>query len=155
MGVVYNLSVNNFQQSRKEVVNITLENVKEYLQSFDYKDRVRLLCLDDCKSCEVLVEGIKVASLDDFLDESVNVYRYEYLSGVQEVMKSVHFNKEDIQEDVCFSYSIDRKGVGEQVLVEYKDSVYDLSTYISPTTKYASIEEAVDSKQKLIEEVIQ
>ncbi|MEN8304246.1 MAG: hypothetical protein ABFQ64_09265 [Campylobacterota bacterium] len=134
-------------------MNITLKNLKEYLQKFKYKRDIRFLCLDDCSSCDVLVDGVKTERIDDFLDDSIRVYRYEYFSGPQEVMQDVYFNQEGVQEDVCFSYEMGRNGVGDQVLVEFKDSVYDFSTYISPTVEYASMAEALDAKQRHIEEV--
>lgn len=153
MGVIYNLSVNNFQKPIDKRMNVTLKNLKEYLQKFKYEDSVRFLCLNDCSSCDILVDGVKTESVESFLDDSIRVYRYEYFSGLQEVLQDVYFNREGIQEDVCFSYEMGANRVGNQILVEFKDTVYDFSTYISPTTEYASMAEALDSKQRHIEEV--
>ena len=154
MGIVYNLSVNSFEKKREKGVDMSLETLKEYLQNLEYERNVKLLCLDDCANCYILIDGNKTKSIDGFLDDSVRSYRYQYLFGVQEVMKDAYFNEDGIQEDVCFSYEVDKNGIGEQILVEFKNSVYDFSTYISPTKKYSSMEEAIDAKQKLIEEVI-
>jgi len=154
MGIVYNLSVNSFDKKREDGVNITLETLKEYLQNLEYERDVKLLCFDGCRNCDILVDGIKTKSIDGFLDDSVRSYRYQYLFGVQEVMKDAYFNEDGIQEDVCFSYDIDKNGIGEQILVEFKNSVYDFSTYLSPIQKYSSMEDAIDAKQKLMEEVI-
>lgn len=153
IGVVYNLSVTNFQKRSDEVENITLLNLKKYLKSLDYKESAKLLCLDNCRSCDILVDGEKSIHLEDFLDESVKVYRYDYLSGAQEIMQEVYFNEEDIQEDVCFSYTVDKNGIGDQVFVEFKESVYDYTTYLIPTQKYNSLEEVIETKEKLVEEV--
>jgi len=152
MGVVYTLSVNNFKKISEESSSVNLGNLKEYLISLKAKKNAKILCLDDCSSCDILVDGEKKAVLEDFLDESVLVYRYEYLTGVQERMKEVYFNEDDVQEDVCFSYSVDSKGVGEQVLVEFKTKVYDFTNYFDATKKYESMQEATQNKAKLIEE---
>jgi hypothetical protein len=153
MGVVYTLSINGLQHSAKGAGNLTLNNLKEYMLSLEYDKNVKLLCLDECESCDVLVDGAKHETIEDFLDKSVKTYRYEFLQGVHEVSHELYFNQEDIEEDVCFSYSIDKQGVGEQVLVEYKTAVYDFSPYFASTTKYASMQEAIEAREKLIQEV--
>ncbi|MBA3026564.1 MAG: type II secretion system protein [Sulfurimonas sp.] len=153
MGVVYSLSINGLQRSAKGAENVTLMNLKNYMLSLEYEKNVRLLCLDECESCDILVDGVKQETLEKFLDKSVKTYRYEFLQGVHEVKHELYFNQENVEEDVCFSYSIDKQGVGEQVLVEYKKAVYDFTPYFSSTIKYASIQEAVNAREKLIQEV--
>jgi len=101
MGVVYTLSVNSFKSVGEESSSVNLNNLKEYLVSLKAKKNAKILCLDECSSCDILVDGEKKAVLDDFLDDSVVVYRYEYLTGVQEKMKEIYFNEDDVQEDVC------------------------------------------------------
>ena len=155
MGVIYTLSVTSFNQKSEEFKKVTLLNLKEFMQNQKYEKSVRLLCLDDCRSCDFFVDGVKSKTFEDFLDDSVRVYRYEFLSGTREVLKDVYFNDEDVQEDVCFSYSIDKQGVGDQVLVEFKESVYDFTTYLTPTKKYTSLESAIEAKEQLIQEVNQ
>lgn len=153
MGVVYTLSINGLQHSAKGAGNLTLLNLKEYMLSLEYDKNVKLLCLDECESCDVLVDGAKHETIEDFLDKSVKTYRYEFLQGVHEVSHELYFNQENVEEDVCFSYSIDKQGVGEQVLVAYKNAVYDFSPYFASTTKYASMQEAIEAREKLIQEV--
>ena len=155
MGVIYTLSVQSFSNKSEESKKVTLLNLKEYMQGLEHEKSVKLLCLDDCKSCDLFVDGEKKRVIEDFLDESIRVYRYEFLSGTREVLKDVYFNEEEVQEDVCFSYTVDKQGVGDQVLVEFKESVYDFTTYLSPTKKYASLESAIESKEQLIQEVNQ
>jgi len=155
MGVIYTLSVTSFNQKSEEFKKVTLLNLKEFMQNQKYEKSVRLLCLDDCRSCDFFVDGVKSKTFEDFLDDSVRVYRYEFLSATREVLKDVYFNEEDVQEDVCFSYSIDKQGVGDQVLVEFKESVYDFTTYLTPTKKYTSLESAIEAKEQLIQEVNQ
>lgn len=153
MGVVYTLSVNSFKSVSEKSFSVNLSNLKEYLVSLKAKKSAKILCLEDCSSCDILVDGEKKAVLDDFLDESIVVYRYEYLIGVQEITKEIFFNADDVQENVCFSYNVNSKGVGDQVLVEFKENVYDFTNYFEETKKYESVQEAVESKEKLIEEV--
>lgn len=153
MGVVYTLSISGLQRSGKGAANVTLLNLKEYMLSLEYKKDVKILCLDECEKCDILVDGTKQETLEKFLDKNVKTYRYEFLQGVHEQSHELYFNQEDIEEDVCFSYSIDKQGVGEQVLVEYKNAVYDFSPFFTSTIKYTSLQEAIDAREKLIQEV--
>lgn len=149
MGVVYMLAVQNLQNFKDPETALSLQNLKAYLQSIPHKKSVELLCLDDCSSCDILIDGEKdpdMTSIDDFIDDSIKVYRYDFHLGLQEQRKKVYFNEENIEENVCFSLSVDKKGVSEQVAVKFKEKVYDYSAYLIPTPVYSSLQELVDTK---------
>ena len=154
MGVVYRLAINNFAKLSDESQKLTLQNLREYLNSLPHAKSVKLLCLDDCEECSIYIDGVKNKEIDGFLDHSVRSYRYEFSYGFVETQKEVVFDKHDVQKDVCFSYKIDKKGVGDQVLVEYKDGFYDLGAYIQKTPYYTSMQEVVDAKEALIQKVM-
>lgn len=158
VGVVYTLAISNFQKMEEKSNSLTLATLKEYLQGIPHERSVKFLCLDSCASCDIFVDDEKQKDLegvfDGFLDNSIKVYRYEASFGVFEQEKEVYFNEEDVEEDVCFSYTVDKKGVGEQVFVEYKNSVYDFSQYLEKVTKFDSIEEAVKAKETLLDKVL-
>lgn len=153
IGVVYTLVVANFNKVAQEETKISLSNLKEYLSSQKYEKTVKILCLDDCSSCDILVDDKKIKTLNDFLDDSVRVYRYDFSYGYTEVEQEVYFNTEDIEEDVCFSYEVDKERVGSQILVEFKEKFYDYSTYFSATKIYNSIGEAREVREDLMREV--
>jgi prepilin-type N-terminal cleavage/methylation domain-containing protein len=153
MGLMYTLSIQSFSNTANKLNKVTLLNLKEYMQGLDYQKSVRFLCLDDCKSCDILIDGVKQNTIEDILDDSVLSYEYDFISGTRKALIDVYFNSEGTQEDVCFSYTVDKQGVGDQVLVVYKNNVYDFTTYLSPTKKYNSLESAIDAKEKLIREV--
>ena len=145
IGVVYTLSVGSFEKVKDESKKLTLQNLKEYLQDLPHEKSAEILCLDDCSMCKILVDGKKIRELDDFLDKSVKSYRYDFSYGMVEL---------DKVDDVCFSYEIDKKGVGQQVLVEFKNKFYDYSTYLTPVSIYSSLQEARDAKEQLVQEVL-
>ena len=149
MGVVYMLAVHNLQNIKDPETTLSLQNLKEYLHSIPHTKNVELLCLDDCSSCDIFIDGEKdpdINSIDDFIDDSIKVYRYNFLLGLQEQPKKIYFNEENIEENVCFSLSVDKKGVSEQVAVEFKDKVYDYTAYFTPTPVYGSLQELIDTK---------
>jgi len=145
IGIVYTISIGNFEKVKNKTTKLTLANLKEYLQSLPYERSAELLCLDDCRECKILLDGENFKELDNFLDKSVKSYRYDFFYGMIEVEK---------QNDICFSYGVDKKGVGQQVIVEYKKQFYDFSTYLSPVSVYSSLQEATDAKENLIQEVL-
>ena len=155
IGVVYTLAIGNFKKLSDETSKLTLGNLKEYLHSIKHSKSVKLMCLDDCSECDLYVDGNKSRTVEDFLDESVKVYRYEFSYGAVEMEKEVYFNIDDVEEDVCFSYEVDKRGVGDQMLVEFKTKVYDYSSYFTKTAVYNSVEDAVDAREELMREVMQ
>lgn len=154
MGVVYTLAVGSFQNLSDEKNKLSLQNLKEYLGSLEYKESAKLLCLNDCSNCYVFIDGNKSDTIESFLDDEVKTYRYEFRYGYTEAQKEVYFNEDDVEEDVCFSYKIDKNGVGEQLLVEYKERYYDFSTYFRDKTVYDSIESAAEAKEEIQREVM-
>ncbi len=158
MGVVYNLAIGSFQKITEVKPPLSLKELKKYLSDFEREESVEFLCLDRCSSCDVFVDGKKQEELhgefDDFLDDSVKIYRYEYGLGAIRVEPKAYFNSEDVEEDVCFSYALNKQGIGEQVLVEFKGSVYDFSPYFSDTLKYGSLDDAINAKDVLVQETL-
>ena len=157
MGVVYTLAVTNFQNLNTSEAKVSLVSLKEYLQKIPHEKSVELLCLDDCLTCSVLVDSkvhSKTSAFDDIIDESIAVYRYDFFTGMQENSKKVYFNSEEVEEDVCFSYSVDKNGAGDQVIVELKDKVYDFTTYLVITPVYNSLEEVAQAKEKSNQEIM-
>ena len=96
IGVVYTLVINKFQKVGEESTHVSLKSLKEYLQKFPHSQNVKLLCLEDRPSCDILVDGKKQATLNDFLDKSVKVYRYDFSYGALEQPKEVYFNKDNV-----------------------------------------------------------
>lgn len=156
IGVVYTLVITKLQSVDEEKMTPSLSNLKEYLISLN-KDRqsVRLLCLDDCSSCGVYTNGVKTGDVESFFDDSVEVYRYDFLQGAIREKEAVFFNEEDVQESVCFSFGVDKNLVADQVIVVYKNKAYDYSSYFTQTPVYDYLEEAIDARQDLAQKVTQ
>jgi len=157
VGVVYTLAVGKLQSVKEEKMVPTLENLKEYLTPFakKAKEEVRILCLDRCKSCTLYIDTKMQEQIENFVDESVEVYRYTFREGVVRQQNPVYFNEEDIQEDVCFSFTMDRDMISDQVIIAYKERVYDYTGYFTPTEIYSSLTELQEAKEQLNQEVAQ
>jgi len=159
IGVVYTLVITQIQNRSEQNKLLSLQTLKSDLLSF-YKDNetksVELLCLDDCSECDVYADGVQKARVPkDFLDTSVKLYRYDYFRGMELQRKHIWFDVNSVAHDICFSYHIAKNGVGDQIIVEYKEKVYDYTPYFSKTKIYKSIDEVQNQKEKLVGEVRQ
>jgi len=154
IGVVYTLAIRTLDRTADTKIRVTLENLKEYLASLEYDENAKVLCLDDCDSCRVLLDNKEANILNGFVDSSVKKYRYDFYQGMQIIMDDVYFNRDGIEEDVCFSYEINKNGVGEQIFIEFHNKVYDYSSYFGKTPVYNTLAEAMDAKDRINNEVI-
>lgn len=159
IGVVYNLAVGSFEKIAKpQSQKITLQNLKSFLVKLEYEKQIKLLCLDDCSRCNLFIDGAVAEDFEkvfeDFLDMSVQVYRYDPLLGVVEYQQELYFDSNDIEQRVCFSYVMDKDKIGEQIVVKFKEKVYDFSDYTDDVMLYDSLEEFMESKEKLYNKVM-
>ena len=156
IGVVYTLAVTKLQTVQEGEMTPSLSNLKEYLVSFLKEgEEAQILCFDDCSECSIYVDTQKIKDIESFIDSSVERYRYDALFGPVAIKSDIFFNNEGRQEDVCFSLSVDRHLVADQVMVVYKEKVYDYTPYFEKPFEYDYIEEAVEAKEKLREEAMQ
>ncbi|SFV70797.1 hypothetical protein MNB_SM-5-1489 [hydrothermal vent metagenome] len=155
MGVVYTLAINNFSRLNSDSTQkLRLENLKEYLGSLKYSKSARVLCLDNCANCGIYLDGNKTKSIDGFVDDSVKTYRYDNSYGFIEQKQKTFFNADGVEENICFSYTLDNNKIGDQVLIEYKNKFYDMTTYLQKTPVYKSMQAAQDAKENLVNAVI-
>jgi len=157
IGVVYTLAVSKLRSVGSEDARVpTLQNLKTYLMALQTGHKnVRFLCLDDCSECALYKDGTKIKTFKNFFDAPVERYRYDFLQGVAAIDNEVYFDAKGHEESVCFSLSLDAKGVADQEIVVYKDKAYDFSSYFTPIKAYGSLEELLDEKTKQTEEVMQ
>ncbi|MDQ7042111.1 MAG: prepilin-type N-terminal cleavage/methylation domain-containing protein [Sulfurimonas sp.] len=156
IGVVYTLAVSKLQNVGESKVAPSLANLKEYLLGFMEEDvrEVRLLCLDSCESCSVYSDGVKQkGEVKAFFDESIEVYRYDFNQGPVRQNEGVFFDEEGREENVCFSFTMHKNLISDQIIVVYKEKTYDYTSYFEPTKVYAHLEELVDFKERLVQEV--
>jgi len=156
IGVIYTLAVSKLQNVGAEKLTPSLLNLKAYLLTYIKEDvrEVKMLCLDSCQTCSVYVDGIKQEEpIEPFFDASVEVYRYDFNQGAVRKKDTVFFNEEGRQEDVCFSFNMNKNSISDQVIVVYKEKAYDYTTYFNSTKVYAHLEELLEAKESLVQEV--
>ena len=158
IGIVYTLAVGKIESLKTDKVKPTLLNLKNHLKSLQYENTSKLMCLDKCRECSIYIDGEldkKLSSeFDEFLDSSVEIYRYDFNLGMISIKNKIYFNSKDNEEDICFSYEVDKKGIGDQVIVEYKAYVYDFTRHIGDTVRYSSLDDVATFKEEEIQKVL-
>jgi hypothetical protein len=156
VGVVYTLAITKLKSIKEDSLKPNLTNLKIYLSSFSKENvaDVRIFCFDDCSDCSIYVDGKKVKDIDGFLDSNVEVYRYDHLQGAILEDNEIFFNDENVEQNICFSFRIDKNNVADQSIIVYKGKAYDYSNYFTKTKVYDSLEDAVQARQDLAQEVI-
>lgn len=154
MGVVYSLALGSFKRAKENPFTLSIKNFREYLYTFYQKNKVELICIDRCKVCAVYVDAEKVKELTPLFDDSARFYSFDPLLGTRELAFSSLFDKDGREEEVCFRYSIYPDGVSDEMMLEYKDRVYDQPSYFGKSVMYYSIEEAIEEKRELLDKVV-
>ncbi|MDQ7066931.1 MAG: hypothetical protein Q9M40_02395 [Sulfurimonas sp.] len=52
-------------------------------------------------------------------------------------------------------FKVDKNFVSDQVIVVYENKAYDYSSYFTPTQSYDSLNDAVEQRQKINQEMMQ
>ena len=143
IGLVYTLALSKIKTPLTELQKPSFTTLKSYLFSFskDHKS-VKLLCQESCDVCAIYSDGEKVKDIDPFFDRSVEFYRYDFFLGDMA-----------LERQSCFEFSVDGKGVADQVIIVYKEKAYDYTPYFTEVKEYNSLQELKDSKESLISEV--
>jgi len=146
IGVVYTLALSKIKAPEELTAQKpTLLTLKSYLLQFMQKaQQVSLVCDDTCKRCTLYRDGKRISDIEPFLDSSVELYRYDFFLGAVALPK-----KEN-----CFSFSIDRDGVSDQVFILYKGKAYDYTNYFQKPKMYDSLDGIIAAKEQL-QEVLQ
>lgn len=159
VGVVYTLSISKLQKVGAESQLLSLQTLKKFLFSQKFEQSAKFLCIENCSDCFLLLDGKKVIknkkNFENFLDDSVEIFQYNHLSGFSESELEVYFNKEGIEENVCFSYTIDKRGYGDQFYIRFHEKVYDFTSPFYDTKVYDSLESVSQKKENLYQEVLQ
>jgi len=157
VGVLYTLVIAKIHTADTPTMTPTLTNLKEYLTSFlqDDAKKAELICLNDCKECAVYVDNTRVKTIKSFFDASIQAYSYDFLWGTKEKEQDVFFDKENVEQNVCFSFYVKRNTIAEQVFVAYKNRVYDYTPYFTQTAIYDSLSEATTAHRELAQKVMQ
>lgn len=151
MGIVYTFAIGAIERSKhsKQQQQLSLKNLKSYLAARDFKEEARLVCYDACSRCTLLLDHTKRVKTKPFLSAGVEIYRYDDQTGLMQYDSAPYFDADDVEHPSCFSYTMQRNGIGEQLVVSYRGRVYDFGAYFEDVDVYDSLEELQQHKEAL------
>ncbi|MBA1437558.1 MAG: prepilin-type N-terminal cleavage/methylation domain-containing protein [Epsilonproteobacteria bacterium] len=157
IGVVYTLVITKLHTvNNQEAEQLTLQTLKSYVAKFlGEANGAQVLCFEDCERCELYVDGVKRADLPKLVSKDVRIYRYDQTFGMQEVIPELFFDKEGLEEELCFSFKFFKEGVTQQYYIEDDGKVYDYTDPFSDLKVYETLEDLQDAKEKTKQEVMQ
>jgi hypothetical protein len=155
MGVIYTLVITKLNHYNASQQGWSLETLKPNMTQMAQEAgaRIKLFCFENCDECSLYIKGKKVKDSISLFEARPEVYSYDYLNGIQEKRLDVFFDADGVERDVCFSFGVNEEGVSDQVIVLYKDKVYDYTNYFTAVDRYDSLDKLVDAKTKTIEKV--
>lgn len=159
VGIVYTLALPNFDLlKRYETKELSLENLRDFLQNIPHEKTLSLFCIDACHECFILRDGEQLKEQDNlfkgFIDESVEFYTYNPLRGMEKKELGVYLMDAHNAEQLCFAYTINNALQGSELYIAYKDRVYDYTSAFETKT-YASLQEAIEAKKNFEREVLE
>ena len=152
IGVIYGIFINKLTtKSKKDTAAVTLETIGAYLKPYseNAEGDVRFVCLEDCHACDVYAGGKRI---DDttvrLFDRAPAVFKKDALGEWQQVEFLPKVNSEDVQEPVCFEYTLYANGSGSSYIVGYDDVYYLFDAYFRPVSTYPTLEAAQSAYNK-------
>ncbi len=143
IGVVYTLVITKLHSVGDEQEKLNLKTLKSFMiKQMQDGQTAKLICKDDCSTCKLYVDDEEVATIEDIIDDSIEVYRYSYSQGLV---------PQELSE--CFVFNVGRDKVSDQYIVAFQEKVYDFTEYFESVKVYDSLEECTSEKEKLIQEV--
>jgi hypothetical protein len=143
IGVVYTLVITKLHNVNEEEEKLSLKTLKGYMYNQIKEGKyAKLICKDACNKCKLYIDNEEVSEINELIDDTVEVYKYNYSQG----LVPQRFEE-------CFRYEVGRDKVSDQYIVAYKDKVYDFSEYFKDVNVYDTLDEFVNEKEKLIQEV--
>jgi len=148
LGSVYFIIFSTF--NTKEVKkNISIENIKEYLlNNFKYEKELALSCIDSAKiECFVFVDKVRQVEITfvDFFKTIPLVYNYDRELSNYAQSK---INIDDTEYETIFEIKIDSDKKHKDMVVEYNDKVYLITSIFTKIKRYKNTNELIDEFYK-------
>lgn len=144
MGMVYGLVINVFERYREKSIDVTLMSLESYMKNFFHNNHVSMVCTRGCKECFLFVDGTLKQQVTPFVDNSVELYRFDKDYGVRELELLPHFSDDGHEEESCFRYEILSDGTRTEMIVKDGTRVYAYPSYFGSVRTFASVNEAIE-----------
>ncbi len=156
VGVIYGLVINSMQKINDKEASLSFETLPAFLEMLYQQNSVAFVCIDNCKSCAVYVDGVKVKEVDSFMKEerTLNFWYFDANLGMQELRFTPIFDEDDKEFDVCFRYEIFKDGSSSEMMVETQTESYDFRGLSHDVARFPSLQAAQESRLDELQKVL-
>jgi len=138
IGVVYTLFIQNIDKLQR-TQSIGIEQLSEHLKTFQDKNEVSLICIDECKKCEIYVDKNATKQYLELFKEEVISYEVDK-DGQLEKRKYLPIYDEREEIEVCLKFTLFKNGSVSETILEYNEDIYYFPTYFGKMQKFETLD---------------
>ena len=138
IGIVYVLFIQNIDKLQR-TDSVGIEQLSEHLKKFQDKNEVSLICIDECKKCEVYVDENATKKYLELFKEEVISYEVDK-DGQLEKIKYLPIYDERDEIEVCFKFTLFKNGSVSETILEYNEDIYYFPTYFGKMQKFETMD---------------
>ncbi|BCD63170.1 hypothetical protein NitYY0826_P11 (plasmid) [Nitratiruptor sp. YY08-26] len=143
ISIIYGIFIERLNSKEEEIKRLGLEDIHEFLSSYDFNESVKLRCVDQGRSCYLFLDGQKREKIPFSFRSEPKVYDFD-IHGMLSQVRFVPLFEGNMPKDVCFEYDLYPNGSGSSYIVEYEKRYYVFYSYLHPVRIVKSIAKAQD-----------
>ena len=151
ISLVYSLTLDNFKFNSIKTSKISLENLQEYLNKYNFVNKLELICLGDAKKCILKIDGKIDEDIDSPFKEKPTVYEYN------DKLNTIYYDDIELKQldrhEVSFKYTINKYKKATDMIVEANDKIYIFNSMYKKTIVLESSVEVYDYFDNLNKEL--
>ena len=124
IGLIYGVFVNKLSTRSTQKSEISLKEVREFLNDFAFKQSVQIVCENDSQECSIYIDDKKTEQTIKLFKSKPVVYTLDETGRPKIIKFSPVFEKEGKIKDVFFKFKIFKNGSGDSYIVESEDIFY-------------------------------
>ncbi len=143
IGLIYGLFVSSLHNKEVQSDAITLLSMKKTLLKQSYEKKSEIVCLEPCQECFIYNDGEKSeAKAFSLFKTPPKVYKKDYYGRLEKQQFLPLFNKENVQQDVCFRFSVFNNKSSSNYILEADEKFYVFPAYMRDVNMTKTLEEA-------------
>lgn len=143
IGLIYGLFVSSLHNKEIKSDAISLLSMKKTLSQQTFKNKSEIICLEPCKECFIYNDNEKSEVKPFSLFKTPpKVYKKDYYGRLEQREFLPLFTKEDLQQDICFRFSLFNNGSSSHYIVEADEKFYVFPAYMNDINETATLSDA-------------
>ncbi len=129
ISIIYYFALSNLNLKQNKLDMVTLMNLKQTLNGFEFNDEIALKCIDSMQDleyleCLVIIDGeIQKEKIEQLFKGCPQSYEY---SREQKLLEFSDIKLDEFSNslDICFEFIVNKNGDSSQMVVDMNDEVF-------------------------------